>query len=379
MMVAVIAARRKIALFLCGFITASVYHTGFYQISFSKYESTTKITKSNAEVENTASGPHQTYSSDPTASPTTTPIAPTASSTTSPTNNSETVNAIKVPKRKKTHHHKPLLTIVTGFSSNHFMEGINMLQSLIDVKYSGPIYIYLLHAPSKPLSEAMKVNFTQLIKESPLQETIVEMEVEEYASYCFKPRIIQDFLTLVADEETSSSSIPQVLLWSDSSTRFRLNPATGAKRMVRDQVDFASRSGGMGMGENTHQKTFDYFNMTKADFVDRWELGACTFLVNLERAQGMKHILRPYINCGLRDCHTCMAPVGTSKAIYHGTEIYGPPSSEYIAHRQDQSVLSLLAFQCDNQKTCNIEIDEKYYLHCSNRRGEKAEALRFNY
>jgi ferredoxin len=71
------------------------------------------------------------------------------------------------------------------------------------------------------------------------------------------------------------------------------------------------------------------------------ELAASTFLVNLARKQGMEHILWPYINCGVRECHTCMAPVGSSKNIYNSTNILGPPSTKYLAHRQDQSVLSL--------------------------------------
>eukprot|EP00980_Cylindrotheca_fusiformis_P030336 scaffold24661_cov132-Cylindrotheca_fusiformis.AAC.4 len=227
----------------------------------------------------------------------------------------------------------------------------------------------------------MKRNFTKLMKESPFQETIVEMEVEEYNSYCFKPRIMQHALTLLADEDTkphSRSGTPKVLLWSDSSTRFRLNPARGARRMIRDQVDFVAVSGMMGMGENTHQQTYDYLNMTKADFVHRKEVASGTYMVNLERKHALEHILKPFIDCGLRDCHTCMAPVGTRKRG-NGKKIQGPSSSDYIAHRQDQSVLSLLAFQCEDRKACNLEIDDKYYLHCLHRRAQNATALQFQY
>jgi hypothetical protein len=74
---------------------------------------------------------------------------------------------------------QPLMTIVTYFSQDHFMEGIAMLQTLIDVKYTGPIYVYLLHGPSKPLENTMKDNFTEIIRKSPLDETIIYMEVEE--------------------------------------------------------------------------------------------------------------------------------------------------------------------------------------------------------
>eukprot|EP00980_Cylindrotheca_fusiformis_P015269 scaffold4247_cov66-Cylindrotheca_fusiformis.AAC.10 len=342
------AVRKWIALFLGGFVAISNYRTAFLPYSgLSKCGATSTIS-------NKKDTSHQQIdSSDPAASPT-----PAISN--------------------RTTYHNPVVTIVTGFSSNHFMEGINMLQSLIDVQYSGPIYIYLLHRPDEPLSDAMTVNFRQLVKESPLQETIVEMEVEEYGSYCFKPRIIQDFLTLAA-ETKPTPSIPQVLLWADASIRFLESPAIGAHRMVRDQVDFASRSGGLGMGENTHQKTFDYLNMTKADFVHRHELGAFTFLVNLERTQGMEHILRPYINCGLRECHTCMAPVGSTKLAPNGTIYHGPPSSDYIAHRQDQSVLSLLVFRSADKNTCNISIDDIDYVNSRTRRKHRARTLRFHY
>eukprot|EP00980_Cylindrotheca_fusiformis_P001169 scaffold321_cov95-Cylindrotheca_fusiformis.AAC.10 len=276
-------------------------------------------------------------------------------------------------------HKPPLVTVVTGFSENHLSEGIGMLQTLIDVKYSGPLYIYLMHGPSQALSSAIKVNFTQLIKASPLQATIVEMEVEEYQSYCFKPRIIQDFLTLAANTEPSST--PHVLFWSDTSTPFAYNPEIAAKRMVQDQVDFAGTTGYMGMGENTDQKTFDYLNMTKANFIHRRSLQASAFMVNLDRVQGTGLILTPYINCGLRECHTCMAPVGTNKTIPEGKKFLGPPSSEYIVHRQDQSVLSLLAYQCQDQKACKISINERYYFPRERRRvGEHiAREIKFSY
>eukprot|EP00980_Cylindrotheca_fusiformis_P002149 scaffold483_cov83-Cylindrotheca_fusiformis.AAC.1 len=300
--------------------------------------------------------------------------------------------------QKKAYDNKPLMTIVTGFSSNHFMEGISMLQSLIDVQYTEPIYIYLLHGPSEqqePLllsaataadssstTTTTKAQFVQLMNESPLQATIVEMEVEEYDSYCFKPRIIQDFLTLAAERGTrppSSNGIPKVIQWTDTSIRFLDNPANGAQRMLRDGIDFASRSGDLGMGQNTHPKTFDYLNMTKADFVHRYELGAFSFLVNLERTQGMEYILRPYINCGLRECHTCMAPVGSIKKIPDKTIPWGPPLSDYLAHRQDQSVLSLLVFTSEDQKTCNVSIDDKKYFNSKTKRGHSAKTLSFHY
>eukprot|EP00980_Cylindrotheca_fusiformis_P015285 scaffold4247_cov66-Cylindrotheca_fusiformis.AAC.26 len=342
------ATRKTIAAFLCGFVAASITHTGFsLYFGLGKYAATS--------MEEDIRGQQQIYS---TASPTAPILANGAVS-------------------NRTTHHKPLLTIVTGFSENHLMEGIGMLQTLIDAKYSGPLYIYLLHGPSEPLSDAMKMNFTQLIKESPLQETIVEMEVEEFSSYCFKPRIIQDYLALAA--KTKPSSSPQVLLWTDTSVIFASNPVEGAKRMVRDQIDFAARIGHMGMGENTDPRTYDYLNMTKTDFIHRRELAASAFMVNLERMQGRELILTPYIDCGLRECHTCMAPVGTIKKIPEGMKFRGPPSSVYIAHRQDQSVLSLLAFQCEDQKTCNISINEKYYLPRHRGRGAKMKAFKFNY
>jgi hypothetical protein len=37
---------------------------------------------------------------------------------------------------------QPLMTIVTSFSENHIMEAIVMLQTLIDLRYTSPIYVY---------------------------------------------------------------------------------------------------------------------------------------------------------------------------------------------------------------------------------------------
>lgn len=96
-------------------------------------------------------------------------------------------------------------------------------------------------------------------------------------------------MTLAAESEPSL--VPQVLLWSDSSTRFLEHPEKWAKRMLQDHVDFVCKTGGLGMGENTHHQTYEYFNMSESQYKHKMELAASTFLVNLARKQGMEHIL----------------------------------------------------------------------------------------
>ena len=134
--------------------------------------------------------------------------------------------------------------------------------------------------------------------------------------------------------------------------------------MIRDGVDWAGKMGEMGMGENTHEDTYRYFNISRTKFKEMHSILGGVWLANLERKVVIDHILQPWLDCGIHACYTCMAPPGSTKALPDGMSIQGPPSTTYLAHRQDQSVLSLLVYQSQVEtSSVVIRIDDEEYLN----------------
>jgi hypothetical protein len=218
-----------------------------------------------------------------------------------------------------------------------------MIRSLIDVKYKGQFFVYLMYRPGEVLSNEMQHNLTRELLKSPLNTTIVHYEVtEKYGTYCFKPKIIQDFIT----HATLSNTRPRVLCWADTSVRFNSNPEQWATSILQDGMDFAGRMSAMGMGENTHVDTQRYLNISAAKYKHKREMCGCAWAMNLENKQLESRVLRPWVDCAARACQTCMAPLNSSKKAPEGVRFKGPPSTKYVAHRQDQSVLNLLVLEC---------------------------------
>lgn len=265
----------------------------------------------------------------------------------------------------------PLLSVVTAFSSNHLMEGVLMIRSLIAQNYTGLIDVYLMRQPNETLPDAMQYKLVEELQKSPLHANVIEYEAaEHYNTYCFKPKVIQDFLV----RATKSNMRPRVLMWTDASTRFQGNPDIWANAIQQDGIDFAGRASLMGMSENTHVATYKYFNMSRTKFKDQREVAATHFLVNLMRDGVVSAVLQPWFDCA-HACNTCMAPVGSSKRNSLGKEMKGPPSTEYVAHRQDQSVLGLLVYDWLLEHGGSVQLNDQKYMNVATRRGQRATSI----
>lgn len=164
-------------------------------------------------------------------------------------------------------------------------------------------------------------------------------------------------------------------MWADTSAWFTTNPEDQARNILRDGIDFAGRVGKMGMGENTHDATYRYFNMTRDVFKEYREIAAAHFFVNLMNEAAVSSILYRWIDCAVRACHTCMAPPGSSK--YWRKPYVGPPSTEYIVHRQDQSVLGMLVYNWMDHHVGRVALNNGTYLSYENLRRDEAPNMQF--
>ena len=322
---------------------------------------------------------------------------------------------------------RPDLEIVTAFSDNHALESVLMFQSLIRQQQgrrrhgsSGGfgdtrIGVYLMRRPEDQDEDGLSTQHTPLmleyrrvLLESPLNVDVYDYVVEEnYTTYCFKPKIVSDFLYgrgryrsswdggdvrgnsgSNSTDSTGTSSggntgdrlpLPKVVMWADASTRYPADPNINARNMVKDGVYFAGKLGlKMGMGESTHDGTYSFFGMDRTRFRNRREISATHFLVNLMSPDVVSDVLLPYINCGTNACHRCMAPPGSSKYM-DGRTIRGPPSTSYVAHRQDQSVLGLLVYDymLHRNHTRNVvALDDRTYMHYAVSKTTKAKSVR---
>jgi hypothetical protein len=232
------------------------------------------------------------------------------------------------------------LAIVTAFSKNHMLEGVAMLRTLIAVQFKEPVHIFLM----KEMGEdtGWITEFKEELSKSPLSLHMIDFEVQGDAlntgTYCFKPTAMGVFLRRNRILPPSESA--QVVMWSDASTRFLQNPSIWAKHIIQKEIDFVGRQTSWSIPQQTHRGTFDYFDMNPDDFNNHPTIAGGHFLVNLQ-SENIRRVLDRWVDCGVLDCHTCMAPLGSSKRDPNGAK-YEEGGNEYVSHRQDQAVLTLL-------------------------------------
>jgi hypothetical protein len=230
------------------------------------------------------------------------------------------------------------LGIVTATSADHAAEHLEMVRSLTEVGFSGMLTVYFMYRTGEIEKDGevlhVRARYSAALSEvSPSCEVIFFQVNTDYETYCFKPVIVQDYLNHVHVD---------VMMWTDSSTRFKGNPETWALNMVKDGIHFSGREGAMGMGENTHIKTYEFFRTSALELKERHEIQAGHWLADLN-SDVFRAVIQPWIDCAVRSCHTCMSPSGSVRKLKRKQS--GPPSTEYIGHRQDQSVLSILLAQ----------------------------------
>jgi hypothetical protein len=172
---------------------------------------------------------------------------------------------------------------------------------------------------------------------------------DAYLTYCFKPKVIKDFL---------GRSNSQTFMWADASTRYLSNPEEWAKRMMHNGIDLAGVLGGLGMGENTHAQTFKYLNISVHQVSRYREIVSGHIMVNLERPTVVEQVLNRWIACAVDACSECMAPIGSKSKLPPGTKIK-VGSTKYVIHRQDQSVLGLLAYTFRDNLNGTLALNEK--------------------
>jgi hypothetical protein len=207
------------------------------------------------------------------------------------------------------------LVIVTAFSKNHMLEGVVMLRSLIAVRFQEPVHIFLMKEVGE--DSGWITEFKEELSKSPLLLHMIDFEVQSDSlnagTYCFKPTAMGVFLRHNSVLPPSESA--QVVMWSDTSTRFLQNPSIWAKHIIRKEIDFVGRQvEWSSILQQTHIGTFDYFDLKPDDFNYHPPFAATHFLVNLRR-ENIRQLLDRWVDCGVLDCRTCWHHLAAAKEI----------------------------------------------------------------
>ena len=261
------------------------------------------------------------------------------------------------------------IAIVTAFSMRFALWSINMFRSLMYYKYKGPIVIYFMIDPLRERDQWDEYN--KMMED--LQRDLAQTELtfflrpynatESYRTYCFKGRIVNQVIQEFGQ--------PQTLMWADTSIRYHDDPAVWARRLIEDKMAAVAHTGALGMGENTHPDMWAYFGLNVSEFAQFRELESGYFILNFATAANVREeILDPWMTCAGDDCLTCMCPPNSTKGIPPGVHWKGPPSTEYIAHRQDQSAFGVLVYDYLLRNEGKVSINLPYYMNVTVQRRE---------
>ena len=218
----------------------------------------------------------------------------------------------------------PDIVIVTGASSNHFVEYMGHIESFLTYFPGVKLIFYDLGLTP---SEVMEVTEESGIEYRKFDFSRYPAHVKNLFNYAWKALIIQH---LLAEFDG--------VMWFDSSIKFQRNMTYLKERMVRYKTGFQYYVGpsGHSIVAATHPRMMEYFPMERSGAVsDMFQAGA---IVVLNTAEVQNNILKWMCVCVLNV--DCISPPGSTLFCN-----FNFPREKFGGcHRYDQSLLSILVF-----------------------------------
>lgn len=238
-------------------------------------------------------------------------------------------------------------TVLTGASGNHYLESLEMLESLNTVVRSEyrnlQVFYYDLGLEPKQLEEVkMRCNCTVLT--FPFEK--FPPHVRRLKGYCWKPLAIKMML-----------QIRPFVMWMDASIQFQKSDL--------DQLFMQAKQYGIMMYHNVwtfpahvHQDTFNFLQEPPCLYQNFTEYHAGLILLHRGHNTVKNYVIDPWVKCALIE--ECMKTKHEEKDLLRcqSHKIF------HSCHRFDQAVVSLLIFRLFHDSFKNHAIDHKYFRIC---------------
>ena len=220
------------------------------------------------------------------------------------------------------------LVVATGFSSNHYYRGLNMIASVQKMMPEVKIIVYDLGMTSLQRNTVLDLCGVQIRN---FNFSKYPEHVRDLFKYAWKPIVAHE---LVKDYE--------VVMWGDASVRL-LKPLQEyiLPYLLDIEVPFVGTKYNAPIVRMTHNGTLNYFNATRESMQDLPTLqGGCWVLWLTEKT---KRLLNSWVDCALHE--ECIAPNGTHVCNCN-LKIWNmnvPQEVGYCGcHRFDQSALNVI-------------------------------------
>ncbi|XP_071095938.1 uncharacterized protein [Haliotis cracherodii] len=241
----------------------------------------------------------------------------------------ETVNTTlrdHIMEVMKVRHSGTRVLIVTGASSDHFLESQGLIQSLhqnVFPELDNYTFVYYDLGLDSKQREQLKKHCRCEVRRYPV-EKMPHMH-QKLRCYTWKPFIIE-----------ANIRSTDILIWADASVRFQ-------KSAIGPLIKEANTKGAImpvyppqyAISDHVQKITFDYFSEQTCHFAQVGEMAA-TFLVFKNERFIREAILKPWIACALDS--RCMCPSDPEKLIVCYTHV----RKYNKCHRFDQAALNVL-------------------------------------
>ena len=221
------------------------------------------------------------------------------------------------------------LVIATGFSSNHYYEGLNMIASVQTVMPEVKLIVYDLGMTSHQRATVLRMCGVEL---RTFDFTKYPQHVHDLFKYAWKPIIAYE---LVKDYE--------VVMWGDASVRL-LKPLQEyiLPYLLDIEVPFVGTKYNTPIVQMTHSGTLNYFIMTRESMQGVPTLqGGCWVLWSTKK---MKELMSRWADCALHE--ECIAPKGAQLHNCSEKLLTASQEVDYCGcHRFDQSALNIILTQ----------------------------------
>ena len=221
------------------------------------------------------------------------------------------------------------LVIATGFSANHYDEGLNMIASVQKMMPEVNLVVYDLGMTSYQRNTVLDLCGLEI---RTFNFTKYPQHVRDLFKYAWKPIVAYE---LVKDYE--------VVMWGDASVRL-LKPLQEyiLPYLLDIEVPFVGTKYNASIVQMTHNGTLNYFNATRESMRGLPTLQAGCWVLWL--TEKTNRLINSWVDCALHE--ECIAPRGAQLLHCNQKPWNAPQEVGYCGcHRFDQSALNVILTQ----------------------------------
>ncbi|ORX60423.1 hypothetical protein DM01DRAFT_1342905 [Hesseltinella vesiculosa] len=239
---------------------------------------------------------------------------------------STTINEVELHRVSSPAPPPPPFTIVTAASANHLCALESLLYNLYDYRAQFPAFPRII-VYNLGVNKTTQLPTLHQLRDNGLIDELLTFEYDAYPAFWDISASAGEYGWKTAMVYETAKRVGGRLLWLDAGNQITSAFLSQVIDNIQQGDGFWSPRSAFRMARLTHPGMFDYFQADPNDYARNINCNGAVFGLDASNQTIMDTIIEPWYQCGLDK--NCIAPPGSSRKN----------------HRQDQAVLTFLAYR----------------------------------